>query len=65
MGCVLIQISFQGITIRKGNEKRLQGFLYLGLVALSNKGGCVVETSLGFSVEWPPLILWIMRVYII
>ena len=52
MSYVWVQISFQGIKMGEVKEKRLQGFLYWGWVALSNKGGCVVETSLEFSSKY-------------
>ena len=42
MGCVWVQTSSQDITMGEGKEKRLQGFLTKGWVALSLKDGCIV-----------------------
>ena len=49
----------------RGNEKRLQRFLFKN-GQLSPIGECVVETSLRvFLFEQPPLPLWVMRLYIV
>ena len=66
MGCVWVQISFQGMTMGEGRRRGYNDFSLRMSSTLSKRWVCVVKIlSRVFFFEWPLLYLWVMRVYIV
>ena len=65
VGCVWVQISSQGMTMREGWRKGYNDFSLRMSNFLSKRWVCVVENLFRvFFSEWPLLHLWVTRVYI-
>ena len=67
MGCVWVQISFQGMTMGKGRRRGYDDFSLRINSSLSKRWVyCVVKSlSRVFLSEWPPILLWVTMVYIV
>ena len=66
VGCVWVQISSQDMSMREGRRKGYNDFSLKMSNSLSKRWVCLVENlSRVFLFEWPPLYLWVMRVYIV
>ena len=66
MDCIWVQISSQGMIMGEGRRRGYNEFSLRMSSSLSKRWVCVVENLYRvFISEWPPLHLWVIRVYIV
>ena len=67
MGFVWVQISSQDVTMGEGRRRGYNDFSLRMSSSLSKRWVCCVVENLSriFLSEWPFIILWVMRVYIV
>ena len=66
MDCVWVQISSQGMIMGEGRRRGYNEFSLRMSSSLSKRWVCVVENLYRvFLFKWPPLHLWVIRVYIV
>ena len=67
MGCVWVQISSQGMTMGEETRRVYNDFSLSMSSSLSKRWVCCVVENLSrvFLSEYPLLLLWVMRVYIV